>query len=79
MFLVSESCYWNMTKKKYQQSSDKPSSMKMQDFNVVYQQTTPYVLTEVEHDLVMRSEEDYKAGRIYTQAEVDKLVATWLH
>ena len=24
-------------------------------------------------------EEDYKAGRIYTQAEVDKLVATWLH
>ena len=55
-----------MTKKKYQQSSDKPSS-------------TPYVLTKVEHDLVMRSEEDYKAGRIYTQAEVDKLVATWLH
>lgn len=51
----------------------------MQDSNVVYQQTTPYVLTEVEHDLVMRSEEDYKAGRIYTQAEVDKLVATWLH
>lgn len=68
-----------MTKKKYQQSSDKPSSMKMQDFNVVYQLTTPYVLTGVEHDLVMRSEEDYKAGRIYTQAEVDKLVATWLH
>lgn len=53
--------------------------MKMQDFNVVYQLTTPYVLTGVEHDLVMRSEEDYKAGRIYTQAEVDKLVATWLH
>ncbi len=69
-----------MTKKKYQQSSDKPSSMKIQDSNVVYQQTPPpYVLTEVEHDLVMRSEEDYKAGRIYTQAEVDKMVATWLH
>lgn len=33
----------------------------MQDSNVVYQQTTTYVLTEVEHDLVMRSEEDYKA------------------
>ena len=53
--------------------------MKMQDSNVVYQQTPPYVLTEVEHDLVMRSEVDYKAGRIYTQAEVDTMVATWLH
>lgn len=51
----------------------------MQDSNVVYQQTTPYVLTEVEHDLVMSSEEDYKAGRIYTQSEVDKIVAAWLH
>lgn len=34
---------------------------------------TPYEMEELR-----RSEEDYKSGRVYTQEEVDEMVAEWL-
>ena len=40
---------------------------------VAYQQTA-YTLTDSEQKLIMRAEQDRKAGRIYTQAQVDKIV-----
>ena len=39
---------------------------------VAYQQTA-YTLTDSEQKLIMRAEQDIKAGRIYTQAQVDKM------
>lgn len=35
--------------------------------------------TSYEMDLLRRSEEDLKAGRLYTQEEVDKMVEQWLN
>ncbi|WP_239446396.1 hypothetical protein [Parabacteroides sp. An277] len=35
-------------------------------------------VTDSERKLIMRSEEDIQAGRIYTQTEVDKMVEGWL-
>ena len=40
---------------------------------VAYQQAI-YTPTDSEQKLIMRSEQDRKAGRIYTQAQVDKIV-----
>ena len=37
-----------------------------------------YVPTPYEMEVLRRSEEDYKAGRVYTQEEVDEMVAEWL-
>lgn len=36
-------------------------------------QQTAYTLTDSEQKLLMRAEQDRKAGRIYTQAQVDKM------
>lgn len=37
-----------------------------------------YVPTPYEMEVLRRSEEDYKAGRIYTEEEMDEMVAEWL-
>ena len=34
--------------------------------------------TAYEMEVLRRSEEDYKAGRVYTQEEVDKMLEQWL-
>ena len=39
----------------------------------------PIKVTDSERKLIMRSEEDIQAGRIYTQTEVDKMVEGWLY
>ena len=50
---------------------------------VVYQagmtdRISNYVPTPYEMEVLRRSEEDYKAGRVYTQEEVDKMLEQWL-
>lgn len=37
-----------------------------------------YVLTPYIMESLRRSEEDYKAGRTYTQEEVDKMITKWI-
>ena len=37
-----------------------------------------YVPTPYQMEILRRSEEDYKAGRTYTQEEVDKMLEKWL-
>ena len=37
-----------------------------------------HVPTPYEMEVLRRSEEDYKAGRVYTQEEVDKMLEQWL-
>ena len=48
------------------------SGTKVEVLVVAYQQTV-YTLTDSEQKLLMRAEQDRKAGRIYTQAQVDKM------
>lgn len=38
-----------------------------------------YRPTPYEMEMIRRSEEDIKAGRLYTQEEVDKMVEEWLN
>lgn len=38
-----------------------------------------HTLTAYEMEVLRRSEEDYKAGRVYTQGEVDKMLEQWLN
>lgn len=45
----------------------------MEEPVVAYQQTA-YTLTDSEQKFLMRAEQDRKAGRIYTQAQVDKIM-----
>lgn len=54
------------------------SETKVEEPVVAYRQSV-YELTDSERKLVMRSEEAIQAERIYTQAEVDKMVEGWLH
>ena len=63
----------------------KPQKNKMPQVNepaIAYQQsasdTTLYVLTECEREIMMRSEKDYEEGRLYNQEEMNKLVKEWL-
>lgn len=49
------------------------SGTKAEEPAVAYQQAV-YTLTDSEQKLIMRAEQDRKAGRIYTQAQVDKIV-----
>ena len=37
-----------------------------------------YRPTPYEMEMIRKSEEDIKAGRVYTQEEVDKMVEEWL-
>ena len=48
------------------------SGTKAEEPAVAYQQAV-YTLTDSEQKLIMRAEQDIKAGRIYTQAQVDKM------
>ena len=48
------------------------SGTKAEEPIVAYQQAA-YTLTDSEQKLIMRAEQDRKAGRIYTQAQVDKM------
>lgn len=38
-----------------------------------------HVPTPYEMEVLRRSEEDYKAGRVYSQEEVDKMLEQWLN
>ena len=49
------------------------SVTKAEEPAVAYQQVI-YTPTDSEQKLIMRAEQDIKAGRIYTQAQVDKMV-----
>ncbi len=53
------------------------SGTKAEEPIVAYQQAA-YTLTDSEQKLIMRAEQDIKAGRIYTQTQVDKMVEAWL-
>ena len=51
---------------------------------VAYQSGTATIMsnhipTAYELEVLHRSEEDYKAGRVYTQEEVDKMLEQWLN
>ena len=48
------------------------SGTKAKEPVAAYRQTA-YTLTDSEQKLIMRAEQDIKAGRIYTQAQVDKM------
>lgn len=48
------------------------SGTKAEEPIVAYQQAA-YTLTDSEQKLIMRAEQDRKAGRIYTKAQVDKM------
>ena len=50
----------------------KSSGAKAKEPVAAYRQTA-YTLTDSEQKLIMRAEQDIKAGRIYTQAQVDKM------
>lgn len=65
-----------MATKSYKQIES--SGTKAKEPIVAYQQAA-YTLTDSEQKLIMRAEQDIKAGRIYTQAQVDKMVEAWLH
>ena len=54
------------------------SGTKAEEPVVAYQQAI-YTLTDSEQKLIMQAEQDVEAGRIYTQAQVDKMVEAWLH
>lgn len=45
---------------------------------VEYQTESKYILTPYVMESLRRSEEDYKAGRTYTQEEVDEMLEKWL-
>lgn len=65
-----------MATKSYKQIES--SGTKAEEPIVAYKQAA-YTLTDSEQKLIMRAEQDIKAGRIYTQAQVDKMVEAWLH
>ena len=65
-----------MATKSYKQTE--PTGMQAEEPVVAYRQSV-YTLTDSERKLIMRSEEDIQAGRVYTQAEVDKMVEGWLY
>lgn len=46
--------------------------MQAKESVIAYRQSV-YKLTDREQKLIMRSEEDIKAGRIYTQTDIDKM------
>lgn len=57
-------------KKSYKQT--KSNEMQAKESVIAYRQSV-YKLTDREQKLIMRSEEDIKAGRIYTQTDIDKM------
>ena len=70
-----------MASKPYPQIEETPSIAK--EPVVAYQATmancmSSHVPTPYEMEVLRRSEEDYKAGRVYTQEEVDKMLEQWL-
>jgi len=65
-----------MAVKSYKQIES--SGTKAEEPVVAYQQAI-YTLTDSEQKLIMQAEQDVEAGRIYTQAQVDKMVEAWLH
>ena len=65
-----------MAKKTYPQIEETPNVV--QETVVAYQaeskhKPTPYVM-----ESLRRAEEDYKAGRVYTEEEMDKFLEKWL-
>lgn len=70
-----------MASKPYPQTEETPSLAS--EPAVTYQagmtdRMSSYVPTPYEMEVLRRSEEDYKAGRTYTQEEVDKMLEKWL-
>ena len=65
-----------MATKPYPQKEENPSVAK--EPVVAYQSESKYILTPYVMESLRRSDEDYKAGRTYTQKEVDKMVEEWL-
>ena len=70
-----------MATKPYSQTEEAPNVV--EEPVAAYQAATThrisnYVPTPYEMEVLRRSEEDYKAGRIYTQEEVDKFLEKWL-
>ena len=45
---------------------------------VAYQSESTYTPTPYIMESLRRAEEDYKAGRVYTEEEMDKMVEEWL-
>ena len=71
-----------MKTKPYPQIEEKP--LVLEEPAVAYGSATQscaslYQPTPYEMEVLRRSEEDSKAGRVYTQEEVDKLLERWLN
>ena len=60
-----------MATKPYHQKEETPS---VESESIVAYQPTPYAM-----EILRQSEEDYKAGRVYTEEEVDMIVEKWVH
>ena len=65
-----------MATKPYPQIEETPSVVN--EPVVSYQPESKYTPTPYIMESLRRSEEDYKAGRTYSQEEVDKMVEEWL-
>lgn len=72
-----------MATKHYPQTQTEETPPVVNEPAVEYQAGTrhhisSYIPTPYEMEILRRSEEDYKAGRTYTQEEVDKMLEKWL-
>ena len=70
-----------MATKPYPQKEETPCVVN--EPSVAYQSGVADIIsshtpTTYEMEVLRRSEEDYKAGRVYTQEEVDKMLEQWL-
>ena len=70
-----------MATKPYPQKEENPCVVN--EPSVAYQSGVADIIsshtpTAYEMEVLRRSEEDYKAGRVYTQEEVDKMLEQWL-
>ena len=65
-----------MAKKTYPQIEETPNVAK--EPVVAYQAESKHKPTPYEMESLRRAEEDYKAGRVYTEEEMDKFLEKWL-
>ena len=65
-----------MAKKIYPQIEETPSVA--QEPVVAYQAESKYIPSPYVMESLRRAEEDYKAGRVYTEEEMDKFLEKWL-
>lgn len=65
-----------MASKPFPQIEETPSVAK--EPVVAYQAESKYIPSPYVMESLRRAEEDYKAGRVYTEEEMDKFLEKWL-